>query len=72
MTALTAAILWPIVACDASPSPPESIVLIVIDTLRWDHLSCYGSEVSTPNIHALAARGEVDSTATASFHQTSI
>ena len=40
-------------------SPPERIVLIVVDTLRSDHISVYGSEVQTPNIDALAARGQV-------------
>src|SRR6185436_19566387 len=35
-----------------------NILLITLDTLRADHLSCYGSKsVSTPNIDALAARG---------------
>jgi arylsulfatase A-like enzyme len=34
---------------------PRNIVLIVIDTLRPDHLGCYGNErVRTPNIDALA------------------
>ena len=31
---------------------------VTLDTLRADHLSCYGSKkVSTPSIDALAARG---------------
>src|SRR5213593_62256 len=35
-----------------------NVVLITIDTLRADYLSCYGKRgVSTPNIDALAARG---------------
>jgi arylsulfatase A-like enzyme len=54
------------------PSPPERIVLIVVDTLRSDHLSVYGSEVPTPNIDALAARGQVFENLLASFHQTSM
>jgi arylsulfatase A-like enzyme len=34
---------------------PRNIVLIVIDTLRPDHLGCYGNErMHTPNIDALA------------------
>jgi len=41
-------------------SQPRSVnvVLITIDTLRADYLSCYGKKtVSTPNIDQLAARG---------------
>ncbi|HYK89114.1 MAG TPA: sulfatase-like hydrolase/transferase, partial [Acidobacteriota bacterium] len=35
-----------------------NVLLITIDTLRADHLSCYGSKaVATPEIDALAARG---------------
>ena len=37
--------------------PPERFVLIVIDSLRADHLGCYGSPKGlTPNIDALGAR----------------
>ncbi len=36
----------------------DSLVLITIDTLRADHVSCYGhSPVPTPNIDAVAGRG---------------
>jgi len=35
-----------------------NVVLITLDTLRFDYLSCYGNKsVSTPNLDALAARG---------------
>jgi len=38
--------------------PPQHVLLIVIDTLRADHLSCYGyPRVTSPNIDALATRG---------------
>jgi arylsulfatase A-like enzyme len=38
--------------------PPERIVLVVIDTLRADHVSCYGHErPTTPRIDALATGG---------------
>jgi arylsulfatase A-like enzyme len=33
------------------------VVLIVVDTLRADHVGAYGGDVKTPNIDALAARG---------------
>jgi arylsulfatase A-like enzyme len=51
---------------------PERVVLIVVDTLRRDHLSCYGAARPTPHIDALAERGLVVRDATASFHQTSM
>jgi arylsulfatase A-like enzyme len=31
----------------------------MVDTLRRDHLSCYGSVNPTPNIDALAERGQL-------------
>jgi arylsulfatase A-like enzyme len=37
--------------------PVPHVVLIVVDTLRADHVGAYGSEVSTPNIDRLAAAG---------------
>ncbi|MEW5800544.1 MAG: sulfatase-like hydrolase/transferase [bacterium] len=40
------------------PSEPCNVVLITIDTLRADHLGCYGYKgVKTPNIDALARQG---------------
>jgi arylsulfatase A-like enzyme len=64
-------------ACDGSSSvepdgPPERLILIVVDTLRRDYLSSYGSENPTPNIDALAARGQLYTNSAASFHQTSM
>lgn len=46
----------PAVGC-TRPAPPN-VLLIVIDTLRADHLGCYGySRPTSPNLDALAARG---------------
>jgi choline-sulfatase len=40
------------------PSPPPNVILITIDTLRRDHVSCYeGARAQTPAIDALAAEG---------------
>jgi arylsulfatase A-like enzyme len=45
-------------ACEkppASPPPPVNVVLIVMDTARADHFSCYGYGLeTTPNIDAFA------------------
>ena len=54
------------------PRGPERIVLVVIDTLRRDHVSAYGAKIPTPNLDALAARGQLFENAVASFHQTSM
>ncbi|MCP5113013.1 MAG: sulfatase, partial [bacterium] len=34
-----------------------SVLFIVVDTLRADHLGCYGGSPKTPNLDALAGRG---------------
>ena len=42
----------------ATPPPPPNVIVITIDTLRADHLGCYGyKQIKTPNIDALAADG---------------
>jgi arylsulfatase A-like enzyme/Flp pilus assembly protein TadD len=42
----------------AATKPRPNVVLITIDTLRADHLGCYGyKEVQTPTIDALAREG---------------
>jgi hypothetical protein len=56
----------------AFPSPPERIVLIVIDMLRRDHLGVHGAEAATPNIDALAGRGQVYDRAVSGFPSTTM
>ncbi|MDP3940186.1 MAG: sulfatase [Deltaproteobacteria bacterium] len=53
-------------------APPERIVLIVVDTLRRDHVSCYGAKTLTREIDSLAAKGQKFSNAYSSFHQTTV
>ena len=43
------------VSTDATPSP--NIVLIVADDMGYSDIGCFGSEISTPNLNAMAARG---------------
>ena len=49
-----------VTSATAAPAPPPApnVVVITIDTLRPDHLGCYGyKQIHTPNIDALAADG---------------
>jgi arylsulfatase A-like enzyme/uncharacterized membrane protein YbhN (UPF0104 family) len=59
---------WAVLPGAGEPDPPASIpaeladrpnlLLVMVDTLRADHLSCYGSErVETPNLCRLASDG---------------
>jgi arylsulfatase A-like enzyme/Flp pilus assembly protein TadD len=42
----------------AAGAPPTNVAIITIDTLRADHLGCYGyKQIRTPNIDALAVDG---------------
>ena len=46
---------WP-----ARPRPPKgapNVLVIALDDTGFAHLGCYGSDIDTPNIDALAARG---------------
>ena len=55
---LVASLLVSVPAAVAAPNPAPNVVFITIDTLRADHLGCYGyKQIRTPNIDALAADG---------------
>ncbi|MFQ5515251.1 MAG: sulfatase [Myxococcota bacterium] len=60
--------LWPV----PERATPERIVLIVVDTLRRDHLSSYGGDTPTPRLDALATRGRRFENVLASYHQTTM
>jgi arylsulfatase A-like enzyme/uncharacterized membrane protein YbhN (UPF0104 family) len=36
-----------------------NVILVMVDTLRADHLSCYGSDLKTPNLCRLAEDGTI-------------
>src|SRR5690349_896521 len=47
-----------LVVARPAPSAAPNVVLITLDTLRADHLGCYGYKlIQTPNLDALAAAG---------------
>jgi len=55
-----AALAWPgLAGCGPTPPPPvDRLVLVTIDTLRADHVGCYGDPTAhTPVLDALAASG---------------
>ena len=64
------AVAWTIWLQRGPARPGPDIVLIVVDTLRADHLGCYGyPRATSPNLDALAARGIrfADATSTSSW-----
>src|SRR6266536_5227388 len=55
---LIAGVLVSLSVAATTPNPDTNVVVITIDTLRPDHLGCYGyKQIHTPNIDALAADG---------------
>ncbi len=56
LKSLVAAVLLSLTAC--APAPRPNVLLVTIDTLRADHLGCYGFGLArTPNLDAVAAQG---------------
>ncbi|MBK7952091.1 MAG: sulfatase-like hydrolase/transferase [Deltaproteobacteria bacterium] len=44
-------------AIPAGLASRPNVILVMVDTLRADHLSCYGAEIRTPNLCRLAEEG---------------
>lgn len=60
LAALAAALPFALAACGpkATPDARPNVLLVTLDTVRVDHLGCYGhTKARTPNLDALAARG---------------
>ena len=41
----------------AAPADKPNIIIILLDDLGYSDLGCYGGEIDTPNIDALAENG---------------
>src|SRR5438045_8189570 len=55
---LVVSLLVLVLPAPAAGNPSPNVVVITIDTLRADHLGCYGDQqIRTPNIDSLAADG---------------
>ncbi len=62
-------LLW--LACTADEAPPRHVVLITVDTLRADHLGCYGyGRDTSPVLDALAAESTLFERAFAQWPKT--
>ena len=76
-TTLPALLLGTFIACapPAADGPPN-VILICLDTVRADHLGCYGYDArpTTPTLDALARRSTVfrDASATAGWTKPSV
>ncbi len=58
LAGVVAAIWWGARAFGGSSAAPVNVLLVTIDTLRWDRVGAYGyAKAATPALDALAARG---------------
>lgn len=55
--ALIATLFTPWSAFAATPASRPNVVVILVDDMGWSDIGCYGSEIPTPNLDALARGG---------------
>ncbi|MGH7221845.1 MAG: sulfatase-like hydrolase/transferase, partial [Gemmataceae bacterium] len=44
-------------ACASEAPAKPNVVVVLVDDMGWSDLCCYGSEIPTPNLDALAKNG---------------
>jgi arylsulfatase A-like enzyme len=54
---LCALLAWTVIPAPAAEPPPLNFVFILTDDQRYDALGCAGTDIRTPHLDALAARG---------------
>lgn len=54
---LAAAVLASATSSPAAPAKPPNVVVVLVDDMGFSDLSCYGSEIPTPNLDKLAEKG---------------
>ena len=74
---LVGVLAWSLLLRESQPRASAArewkhVFLIVVDTLRRDHVSLYGDAARTPNMERLARKGQVFEAAVSSFHQTTM
>jgi len=57
-----------VVAEPSAPADAPNIIVVLLDDLGYADLDCYGGEIGTPNIDAMAAEGALYT----SFHTTAV
>src|SRR5436309_5728193 len=54
---MAAACLVPLLASQPCHAAPPNVLIVLADDLGFSDLGCYGGEIRTPHLDALAARG---------------
>src|SRR5438445_12941350 len=68
---LAAGLFIVLLGCSRAPGVRPSLLLVTIDTLRADHLGCYGyGRPTSPHIDRLAAEGALFTRVTTSLPRT--